>query len=134
VLLPNQKPFRIHARLLAFNGRVKGRRAVLLHASATEPPTVAILPFVLRRQEGRFARVLSAELPPTLGPWPHFAHFEITLWRRYSYRGESRSYLSASCAVPPRLSAGFISLAQATFTLEDGRRIGTGIARGCRAR
>jgi hypothetical protein len=133
VLLPNQKPFAIHARLLAFNGRVGGHRAVLLHAFAVRPPTVVVLPFVVRRGSGRFGTALVADLPPSLGPWPHFAHFEMTLSRRYSYRGRERSYLSASCPIPPALTAGFFSLAKATYTLADGRRLSTAIARSCRA-
>jgi hypothetical protein len=134
VLLPNQDPFSIHADLLAFNGRVGGRRAVILHAFAAKPPTVVVLPFVLRAREGRFGLALVADLPPTLGPWPHFAHFSMTLSRRYSYRGQERSYLSASCPIPERFTAGFFSFAKASFTLVDGRHVGTGIARGCRAR
>ena len=58
----------------------------------------------------------------------------MTLSRRYAYRGQRRSYLSASCPIPPRFTAGFFSFAKASFTLAGGGRIGTGIARGCRAR
>lgn len=134
VLVPHQAPFTIHSHLLAFNGRVGGHRAVILHGAATDPPTVVVLPFLVRRGSGRFGTTLVADLPPALGPWPHVAHFEMTLSRRYAYRGRERSYLSASCPIPPRFTAGFFSFAHATFTLTGGRRIGTGIARSCRAR
>ena len=134
VVVPNQAPFTIRARLLAFNGRVGGRRAILLHAFATSPPTVAVLPFLIRAGSGRFGTALVGNLPAALGPWPHFAHFEMTLSRRYVYLGRARSYLSASCPIPPRLTAGFFSLARAELTLAGGRTIGTSIARGCRAR
>lgn len=134
VALPGQEPFGIEASLLAFNGRVGGDPGLLLYGFAPNPPTVAVLPFVLRRGEGRFGTVLVADLPRALGPWPRFAQFELTLSRRYRYRGRERSYLSASCPLPPRLTAGFFSLAQARFTLAGGGRVGTAIARGCRAR
>jgi hypothetical protein len=134
VLLPNQRPFAISARLLAFNGRATGRRAVVFHAFAPNPPTVVVLPFLVRRGSGRFGTALVADLPPALGPWPHFAHFEVELSRRYRYRGQSRSYLSASCPIPPRLTAGFFSMAQASFSLAKGGQVGTSIARSCRAR
>jgi hypothetical protein len=133
VVVPNQAPFTIRARLLAFNGRVGGRRAILLHSYASSPPTVAIVPFLVRPGRGRFGTALVAHLPAALGPWPHFAHFAMTLSRRYVYRGRPRSYLSASCPIPPRLTAGFFSFAKATLTLAGGRTIGTGITRGCRA-
>jgi hypothetical protein len=95
---------------------------------------VAVLPFIVEPGSGRFGTALVADLPPALGPWPHLAHFEMTLSRRYSYRGRSRSYLSASCPIPPRFTAGFFSFAKASLTLAGGRQIGTAVARGCRAR
>ncbi|MDX6622687.1 MAG: hypothetical protein QOE75_619 [Solirubrobacterales bacterium] len=134
VLIPHQPAFRIRASLLAFNARVDGRRAVLLHAFASDPPTVVVLPFILRLQAGRFGTTLVADLPPSLGPWPHFAHFEMELSRRYVHRGRQRSYLSASCPIPSRFTAGFFSFARATYTFAGGRQVSTGIARSCRAR
>lgn len=133
VTVPNQAPFHIDAELLAFNGRINGHRAVLLHSFASEPPTVIVLPFLLRLEPGPFGTNLVAYLPPALGPWPRLEHFQISLFRRYEYRGKERSYLSASCPIPRNLTAGFFSFARATYTLGDGRRVGTGITRGCRA-
>lgn len=134
VLLPNQQPFRIHAPVLAFNGRVRGRRAVVVHAVSKSPPTVVVIPFVLNRRPGRFGMALVADLPSHLGPWPHFARFDLTLSRRFLYQGRQRSYLSASCPIPPRFTAGFFSLARVAYTLAGGREVSTGIARSCRAR
>jgi hypothetical protein len=134
VKIPNQEPFSVHAKLLAFNGRVRGRRAVILHGVSARPPTSVVLPFLIRLRPGRFGTVLVAHLPRTLGPWPRFARFEMDLSRRYRYRGRELSYISASCPIPKRFTAGFFSFAKATFTLVDGRRVSTGIARSCRAR
>lgn len=134
VALPSQDAFSASARVLAFNGRIDGSRAVFLHAYTASPPTVAVLPLRLRRGSGRFGLALVGDLGPALGPWPRLRRFEITLFRRYSYGGRSRSYLSASCPIPTSLTAGFFSLARLSFGLADGRRLGTGIARSCRAR
>lgn len=134
VVLPSQAPFTVRARLLAFNARVGGRRAVVLHAFSPDPVTIEVLTFRLRRGDGRFGKELVATLPQALGPWPRVARFEMTLWRRFTHAGERRSYLSASCPLPPALTAGFFSLARASFGLEGGGEIGTAIARGCRAR
>jgi hypothetical protein len=134
VHLPNQAPFRSYANLLVFNTRIAGRRAVVMHANSARPPTTIVLPFTFRKRSGRLGLALVTHLPGALGPWPRFARFEVTLSRRYAYRGHERSYLSASCPIPRRFTAGFFSLASITYTLEDGRRISTGIARGCRAR
>lgn len=58
----------------------------------------------------------------------------MTLARRYRFQGRTRSYLNASCALPPRLTAGFFTLARAAYALSDGRRVSVEITRGCRAR
>jgi hypothetical protein len=134
IVLPSQEAFAVHARLLAFNARLGGRPAVVVHAFAPEPATIAVVKFRIRRGEGQLGTTLVAKLPRALGPWPRVASFDMTLSRRFSYRGEPRSYLMASCPVPPRLTAGFFSLARASFELVGGRRIGTAIVRGCRAR
>lgn len=134
VKIPNQAPFVVHARLLAFNGKVNGRRAVIVHGFSAWPPTVVALPFLIELRPGKFGTVLVAQLPRNLGPWPRFADFEIKLFRRFAFRGKSHSYISASCPIPKISTAGFASFAMATFTLADGRRVSTGITRSCRAR
>jgi len=134
VALPNQGPFPVRARLLAFNSRIGKRRAVLLHAGSGDPPTSAVLPMLIRPGAGRFGTALVGRVSAALGPWPRLRRFEITLFRRYEYRGRQRSYLSASCPLPPALTAGFFSFARTSYGFAGGARIATGIARGCRAR
>jgi hypothetical protein len=134
VVLPNQAPFPVHARLLAFNSRIGKRRVVLLHAGAGNPPTSSVLPLTVRSGSGRFGTVLVGRVSAALGPWPRLSRFEITLFRRYEYRGSARSYLSASCPIPPGLTAGFFSFARASYGFAGGTHLATGIARSCRAR
>jgi hypothetical protein len=134
VALPNQAPFPVHARLLAFNSRIGRHRAVLLHAGADDPPTSSVLPLTIESRTGRFGRALVGRVSAALGPWPRLRRFEITLFRRYEYRGSARSYLSASCPVPPALPAGSFSLARASYGFAGGTRLVTGIARSCRPR
>jgi len=134
VVLPDQGPFQVHAHLLVFNGPLKdGHRLLLLHGYARRPPTTVVLPFKLERRNGRFGITIGANLPAALGPWPHLARFEMNLGRSYLFRGRRRSFLSATCPIPPRFTAGFFSLAKVTYTLAGGRRVSTAITRGCRA-
>jgi hypothetical protein len=134
VALPNQDVFPVEAGVLAFNARIGGRRAVLLHAYTANPATVSVLPLRLERGSGRFGLTLAGDLASALGPWPRLRSFDLTLFRRYSYRGHPRSYLSASCPIPLSQTAAFFSLAKLSFGLADGRRISVAIARSCRAR
>jgi hypothetical protein len=134
VALRDQTPFKVHARLLAFNSRISRHRAVLLHTGATNPPSSSVLPLRVKAGTGRFGTMLVGNVSPALGPWPRLSGFAITLFRRFEDRGVRRSYLSASCPIPPGLTAGFFSLARVSYRLAGGGRIATSIARSCRAR
>lgn len=135
IFLPGQKPFGLHARLLAFNGKTRqGRTAVWVLAYASKPPVSVVLPFHVRRQPGPFRTVLVSVVPRSIGPWPRFAHFHINVSRTFTYRGRTHSYLSASCPLPPRFTAGFLSLARATFIPVDGPWLRAETVRSCRAR
>lgn len=133
VVLPFHAPFTVRARLQAFNARIGGRRAVVVHGFSSDPPTTLVLPFTIQRREGRFGTVLVGDLSSSLGPWPRLADFQLTLSRRFEYRGRTHSYLRASCPIPKQFTAGFFSFAKLSFKLAGGGRIGTGIARSCRA-
>jgi hypothetical protein len=134
VVLPDQSPLSIETRLLAFNARVDGRRALIVHAFGKGVPVAVVIPFLLERDSGNLGRIFVAKLPRALGPWPRLASFEMTLSRSFEYGGRRHSYLSASCPIPKALTAGFFSLARAGFTLAGGGHIGTAITRGCRGR
>jgi hypothetical protein len=132
VVIPDQAPLSIDARLLAFNARVDGRHGVVMHAFGEGVPVAVVIPFRFEQGSGRLGRTLVAELPRALGPWPRLATFEMTLSRRFEFQGRRRSYISASCPIPKALTAGFFSLARAGFTIAGGGHIGTAITRGCR--
>ncbi len=134
VLLEGQAPLVIHARLRLFNSRLgDGRRAILMHAYSISPPIAVVVTFVVHRQAGRFGASLVARLPEPPKP-PHLARFDVLLGRTYTAGGRRRSFLSASCPVPPRFTAGFLPIARTTYGLAGGRSLGVEIVRGCRAR
>lgn len=135
VFVPEQAPFTIHASLLAFNGSGRGGgAAVWVHAYSADPPVSLVLPFLVRHQDGAFRTVLTAALPRAVGTYPHLARFQLNLSRKYTYRGQRRSFLSASCPVPPSLTAGFLTFARATYSFDDERSLSVDSVRSCRAR
>lgn len=133
VFVPNQAPFGIHARLLAFNGKEKGRTAVWVHAFSQSPPVSFVLPFSVRHHPGSFRTVLVSLIRRSVGPWPHVSNFQISIARHFTWRGKRRSYASASCPVPKDFTAGF-SLARATYTFVGGTQLTSEAVRSCRAR
>lgn len=134
VAIPGQSRYRLDTTVLAFNGRFEGHPAVLVHAFAPNPPTMAVIPFVIRHRPGRLGLVLVARIGPSLRPVSHLARFEMLLSRRFSFHGQQRSYLRASCPLPPRWTEASFSFTRATFRFADGASISQGIARRCRAR
>jgi hypothetical protein len=135
VFIPGQTPFGLHAHLLLFNGKTKeGHPAVWVHAYTANPPVSFVLPFHVRHQPGPFRTVLVSVVPRSVGPWPRFAHFQVVVGRRFSYRGRTHSYMSASCPVPPRFTEGFLSFARATFNLSEGNQLRAEAVRSCQAR
>lgn len=135
VFIPTQSPFTIHARLLAFNGRTSsGRVTIWVHAFSSDPPVSLVLPFVVRPGRGVFHTALVATIPRSVGPFPHLAVFQLTLSRRFAYRGRQLSYLRASCPVPRPFTAGFLSFARATYGFEAKRSLSVESVRSCRAR
>jgi hypothetical protein len=135
VFLPNQAPIKIHAHLIAFNGRTAaGRPEVLVHAYSAQRPSSFVIPFHVHHNSGAFRTVLVALIRRDAGPWPHVANFQIVVSRNFEVHGTRHSYLSASCPVPDGFTAGFLSFARATYTFAGGDQLTTESVRSCRAR
>jgi hypothetical protein len=135
IFIPSQKPFGIRAHLLAFNGKTEnGRRAVWVQGYSNNPPVSFVLPFTVSRQEGSFKTVLTSVIGKAVGPWPRVSNFQIKISRDFIHNGERQSYLNATCPVPPGFTAGFLSLARATYKFDDGEELTTESVRSCRAR
>jgi hypothetical protein len=128
-------PLPVRAGVLAFNGRSQGHPAVWVHAYSAAPPVSFVLPFHLRpARDGAYGILMRAPLAKALGRWPRLRSFSITLGRRYRAAGTARSYLSASCPLPPRFGVGFFPLARATYRFAPEPSLTTTILRGCRVR
>jgi hypothetical protein len=134
VFINEQEPFEFKASLRAFSGRLAdGAHVIWLHVYGSHPPTSFVLPFLIEHRPGAFGTALVGTVPPDLGPLPHLARFEMTLGRRFSYRGAPHGFLSADCPLPERFSAGLFPFARATYDFAR-QSISTTIVRGCRAR
>lgn len=134
IFIPEQAPFSLHGRLLAFNGRARdGRPAIWVHAFSYEPPVSLSVPFLIESGDGGYRTALVASLPEWVGPYPHLASFELNLSREFEYRGKRHSYISASCPIPRPFTAGFLAFARATYSFADQRQLDVESVRSCRA-
>lgn len=133
--LSQAEPLPVRARVLAFNGRANGRPAVWVHAYSAAPPVSFVLPFYLRRvRDGGFGVLLRAPLSQALGRWPRLRSFRIDLGRRYRAEGDRRSYLNASCPLPPRFHFLSFPLARATYRFAGKPSHTITVLRGCHVR
>jgi hypothetical protein len=125
VSIPEQSPFPSVGKVLAFNSLYRGRHVILAHIFGTSPvPTTQIL--VLRfghLDGGAFDTTLTTRMPEATEKWGYATGFALTLDRRYTYRGRSRSVISANCPAPRGFTLASFSAARATYELASGRTL-----------
>jgi DNA-binding beta-propeller fold protein YncE len=135
VKLPEQSPFPSAGKVLAFNGKVNGRPAILAHIYGTDPaPTSTVLPFLLRNGRGTYGTILEASLPQATGSWGYVTGLRMSLRRRFSYHGHSRSFLRAGCPAPAGFPSAAFPLAKTSFAFADNLTLDAVLTRTCKAR
>jgi hypothetical protein len=136
VNFPSLSPFPAAGTMLAFYGMQGGKQAVLLHLYGTTPVrTTFVLPLTISHPpDGRFGTVLTAEIPTLAGGVGSVTEINLRIGRTYTFRGQRRSFLSASCAAPAGFPGALFSLARGSFYFVDGARIDTTLARDCHVR
>ncbi len=132
---PDQATFPSRGKILAFNSVVGGHRAILAHVYGTDPvPISRIIVFHIRENSGTFGTVLSGSLPETVNRYGYVKKISLNLHRRFTYRGQPRSYLTAACAAPPGFTAAVFPFAHASMTFADGRTLASTLNRSCKVR
>jgi len=109
VAFPEQAPFSSTGPLILFNGGVHGKTTkVLLHAYVDVPaPTAIVVPATVTQvDKGRFGLHLEASIPRIAGGAGSATRFELKIGRRFTYRGERKSFLSAGCPTGSWLTKG----------------------------
>lgn len=136
IVLAGQAPYPTQGRLLVFNGKQKGKPVLLGQIYAPHPfATSFVIPFELEQmKKGNFGTAMVASLPKALGSWGYVTAISLTLSRRYSYRGERHSYLSAACPAPKGAGIASFPLTRTTFSFAGKRSITETLTRHCGVR
>jgi hypothetical protein len=136
ISLSGQESYPATGKLLLFNGLSNGKPVLFGQIYAPHPfATSFVIVFAIKKlAKGTYGTELSAHLPPSLASWGNLTGIEMTLSRRYSYRGKSHSYLSAGCPAPKGFPGTPFSLARASFGFAGGRVLRATMTRSCRAR
>jgi hypothetical protein len=136
VALPGSaEPFPMQGPLLLFNGRSHGRPVLLGHIYSAHPFTTSfVITFAIdQASHGQYGTTLTADLAKALGPKRSLTDIEMTLSRRYRYRGASRSYISAGCPAAKGFPGATFPLARTRFSFVGGIGLTSVLTRSCRA-
>ncbi len=132
VVLPEQSPFPSDGKVIAFNGIFHGRHVVFAHVYGTVPlPQSQVLVFEVSKAPGVYRTTLTAQLPQVAAEWGYVSGVSLSLNRVFTYKGRTRSYLSAGCPAPAGFPGATFAFAKATFGFEDGRTLGATMTRSC---
>jgi len=120
VALEGQETYPATGKLTIFNGIQKGKPVLYGHIYSARPFAISfVIVFNLtKKAKGTYGTIMSATLPRTLRNWGNLTALEMTLQRRYHYKGQSRSFVTASCAAPRGINKAAFPLARASFDFE----------------
>jgi hypothetical protein len=135
VQLPGQGKFATNGPLLAFNGKYKGKPAILAHVTSKGTLSITyVIIFAVKKTHGTYGTSLVAKVPPIASGTGYISAFDLSLKRRYSLRGEKHSYVSASCPLPSGVNVATFPFARSTYVFEDGTSVSSVLKRQCKAR
>jgi hypothetical protein len=128
--------FPARGKVLIFNSSTKDRPGLLLHLYGSSPVRAAfVLPFrIIRKSEGKFGTVFTTHIPRLASDKGYVTDIDLSIGRRYRYRGSERSFISASCAAPAGFPGAFYELAKATFSFAGGQKLTSRLPGDCKVR
>ncbi len=136
ITLSGQEPYPTKGALLLFNG-VRAAKPVLFgHIYSPRPfATSFVIVFAVHKLgRGTYGTALNAPLPQAMDAWGRLTGLQMTLSRRYSYRGERHSYISAGCPAPRGFPGAVFPLARTSFAFDGGTKLNSVITSICKAR
>jgi hypothetical protein len=126
VKLPEQTPFPSVGKMLAFNGRLRGKPAIFAHVYGTEPlSTSYVFAFKVTRQKGTFGTVLAASFPTATGDWGYITGISLKL---------NRKFLRAGCPAPRGFNKVVFPLVKTSFDFAGGLNLSNTLTRSCEAK
>ena len=136
ITLPGSEPFPIAGRLLVFNGSEGGHPMLLGHIYTPQPfGTSFVIRFqITTRKGGTYGTVLTANLGSALGEKRNLTAIEMKLSRRYSYKGRSRSYVSAGCPAPKGFTKAVFPLVRTSFRFAGHQTLDSTLTSSCGVR
>ena len=137
ITLPGSAPYPIEGKLLVFNGKEHGKPVLFGHIFSPHPfATSFVITFEIKsNRHGTYGTTLTANLAKALGDKRNLTGLEMTLSRRYTYRGKAHSYISAGCPAPKGFpGVPVFPLARTAFSFAGGAKLTKTLTSDCKAR
>lgn len=118
VAFPEQKPIPVSSPITLFNGPKKhGDDTILAHAYVTVPvPTTFIVPVVIEKiHHGVYGYRTKAKIPKIAGGAGHPISGNITVDRKWTFKGHKYSYVNARCETGHLQARVKVSFKDGTF-------------------
>jgi hypothetical protein len=127
---PEQDTFPSEGRILAFNAVYEGH-AIPAHVYGHEPVPISRM-ISSSASAIPSAPCLTGSLSEAVNHYGRRRRHCACLSRRFDFRGQSRSYLSAACAAPAGFPRAVFSFARASMSFADGRTPSSALTRSCK--
>lgn len=126
IAFPEQAPFTASGPLLIFNGAPQGKKPVLIfHVYAHVPaPTTFVTTAVISPSSGKYGTSTLVQIPTIVGGQGSLTSFAATIHKTWTYKGQKKSLLLASCPSGRLIAHG-------DFTFADQTEISGNIVRPC---
>lgn len=136
ITLAGQEPYPTRGRLLVFNGLRGGKPVLYGHIYSPKPfATSFVIVFAVERiRKGVYGTALNAPLPKAMDAWGRLTGLEMTLSRRYNYKGRSHSFISSGCPAPRGFPGADFPLARTSFSFDGGTKLSSVFRSTCKVR
>lgn len=135
VSLPGQGAFASNGTLLAFNGKINGKPAVLAQVASGAPlPLTYVIGFEVKKTSGTFGTSLIGTLPPIASEYGYISAFSLSLGRQYTSHGKKLSFASANCPAPGTLPGASFPFARASYEFAEGKSLSSKLVRDCKVK
>jgi hypothetical protein len=126
IAFPEQAPFDASGPLLIFNGKPKGGNPTLVfHVYAHVPaPTTFVTQGVVKKIHGKYGTEAQIDIPTIVGGQGSLTSFETTVHRTWTYKGQKKSLLLASCPTG-------VLYAHGDFKFASGTTLSGNVTRPC---
>jgi hypothetical protein len=119
-LVVGEKVFLAEQKVTAFNGKPKGGKpVVILHTYGTTPlqTSLVLIGTVSNYNKEGYGPRLDLEIPLLAGGTGALKEFQVSINRKWRFKGEKQTFISAKCPNSKKLKA------RGKFTYHDGENI-----------